>query len=252
MKKIITHLTLPLLALFGLTSEVSVAQTPGNNAETGSIETLIVASGTVEMNLDVNRLNGTSRKEARMEILRFEAMNDSFFPILVFNNELRGPKLGVMALTGQDSPSLPSALRESYSRLVIEKVDSSEAYDIVVRDGKTGFVFFNIEGHQYDYDAKARSLQITGGRLLVSEGFAKNLGRPADASAVVGSISIAANMRAPVVSSALSVLLWRSQSTFAVRLPMPISLGVSFFRNGKLRTVTVFPSPICSSTDRET
>ena len=44
-----------------------------------------------------------------------------------------------------------------------------------MRDGKTGFVFFNVEGDHYDYDANARLLSITGGRLLVSNEFAKAL-----------------------------------------------------------------------------
>ena len=71
----------------------------------------------------------------------------------------------------------------------------AQQFEFVIRDAKTGFTFFNIEGHSYDYNAAAHSLQITDGRLLVSDGFAKNMGRPADAGAVVGKISIAANMR---------------------------------------------------------
>ena len=39
-----------------------------------------------------------------------------------------------------------------------------------IRDAKTGFVFFNIEGICYDYDAAARTLRSTDGRLLISEG----------------------------------------------------------------------------------
>ena len=30
----------------------------------------------------------------------------------------------------------------------------------LVRDGKTGFVFFNIEGHHYDYEAATHLLNI--------------------------------------------------------------------------------------------
>ena len=45
-----------------------------------------------------------------------------------------------------------------------------------MRDNKTGFTFFNVEGDQYDYDARPL-LSITGGRLLVSNEFAKALGR---------------------------------------------------------------------------
>ena len=65
-------------------------------------------------------------------------------------------------------------------------------FDLVVRDGKTGFVFFNIEGNLYDYDAAAHLLSIKGGRLLISEELANKLGRPADAGVIVGEISIAA------------------------------------------------------------
>ena len=64
-----------------------------------------------------------------------------------------------------------------------------------MRDGKTGFTFFNIEGGQYDYDANAKLLSITGGRLLVSKEFAESLGRPSDAGAVAGEISIGATMQ---------------------------------------------------------
>ena len=64
----------------------------------------------------------------------------------------------------------------------------------MVRDGKTGFVFFNIEGHLYDYDAAAHLLSIQGGRLLVSEELATKLGRPAEAGVNVGEISIVATM----------------------------------------------------------
>ena len=64
-----------------------------------------------------------------------------------------------------------------------------------MRDAKTGFTFFNIEGHQYNYDAAAKSLSITNGRLLVSKEFANALGRPSDASAIVGKISVGAAMQ---------------------------------------------------------
>ena len=64
-----------------------------------------------------------------------------------------------------------------------------------MRDGKTGFTFFNIDGGQYDYDAKAQSLSITGGRLLVSKELAKSLGRASQFGAVAGRISIGATMQ---------------------------------------------------------
>ena len=76
----------------------------------------------------------------------------------------------------------------------MEKLPSGAAFDLAVRDGKTGFVFFNVEGDQYDYDANAKLLSVAGGRLLVSNEFAKALGRPSDAGSVVGEISIGAIM----------------------------------------------------------
>jgi hypothetical protein len=53
-------------------------------------------------------------------------------------------------------------------KLVVEKLPSSEPFDLAVRDGKTGFIFFNIEGDQYDYDVGAQLPSITDGRLLIS------------------------------------------------------------------------------------
>ena len=64
-----------------------------------------------------------------------------------------------------------------------------------MRDGNTGFTFFNVEGGEYDYDANAQSLSITNGRLLVSKEFANALGRPSDAGAIVGKISVGAAMQ---------------------------------------------------------
>ena len=181
---------LPMLALFSATSGISAAQ----DSQTGTLETMIVASGTVDMDLNLSRLNG-SGTESRTETLRFQAEPNSFLPILVFNNELRGPKPGSMALSPGSSAVLPAALKASLNQLVLEKTDASQQFEFVVRDAKTGFTFFNIEGHSFDYNAAAHSLQITDGRLLISDAFAKNMGRPADAGAVVGNISIAANMR---------------------------------------------------------
>ena len=80
------------------------------------------------------------------------------------------------------------------NQLVIEKLSSDAPFDLAVRDGKTGFVFFNIEGHLYEYDAAAHLLRIKDGRLLISEEFANRLGRPADAGALAGKISISTTM----------------------------------------------------------
>ena len=90
---------------------------------------------------------------------------------------------------------LPLQLGASLKQLVVEKLSSDQRYDLAVRDGNTGFTFFNVEGGEYDYDANAQSLSIANGRLLVSKEFANALGRPADAGAIVGKISVGAAMQ---------------------------------------------------------
>src|SRR2546430_2903101 len=100
-----------------------------------------------------------------------------------------------MGLVPKNAAGLPQALNASIRQLVVEKISSGEPYEIVVRDAKTGFTFFNIEGDQYDYDAHGQLLSITGGRLLVSKEFAESFGRPSDAGAVAGEISIVATMQ---------------------------------------------------------
>ena len=59
---------------------------------------MIVENGSVTMDLDLNGLNGSSSLVARPVTLQFLVGANSFFPILVFNNLLRGPEPGSMAL----------------------------------------------------------------------------------------------------------------------------------------------------------
>jgi hypothetical protein len=99
---------------------------------------------------------------------------------------------------GQDAPGysgLPSVLAASLKRLTVEKLSSGQGFDLAVRDSNTGFTFFNVEGHQYDYDATAQSLSINGGRLLLSKQFAGTLGIPSEAGSLAGTIAIGAAMQ---------------------------------------------------------
>jgi hypothetical protein len=132
---------------------------------------------------------------------------NSFFPILVFNDLLRAAEPGSMTLipveaavpaagfSASQATRLPLQLGASLERLVVEKFASDQNFVLAVRDGTTGFTFFKIEGGDYNYDAKAQSFSITGGRLLISKEFANALGRPSDAGAVVGKISVGAAMQ---------------------------------------------------------
>ena len=196
LRKILSLFALPLLLLLSNSSGNSAPQLPGKSpeGETGTLEKMIVANGHVAMDLDLSRLNGTATSESRLETLRFQVGPNSFFTVLLFNDTLRGPDAGSMGLVPQNTATLPGRLQSSLNQLVIEKLPSDASFDLAVRDGKTGFVFFNIEGNLYEYDAAARLLTIRDGKLLISEEFAKNLGRPAEAGASAGRISVTANM----------------------------------------------------------
>ena len=204
-----------LLTGSALLSVLFFASASGNNATqpqqhasealTGTLQKMIVENASVTMQLDLNGLNGSNSLVARPVMLQFAAAPNSFFPVLVFNDLLRGLQPGSMTLALQNSASavvnvpgyahLPAALRSSLKRLAVEKLPSGQAFNFAVRDGNTGFTFFNIEGHQYDYDAAARSFTISGGRLLVSKQFASILGIPSQAGSLAGTISIGAAMQ---------------------------------------------------------
>lgn len=180
--------------LISTNSDKPLVRLNQQGAETGTLEKMIVANGTVAMDIDLSRMNG-GRSRFQQTTLRFDATPNSFFTILVFNGELRGLERGSMALIPQAEANLPAALSASYHQLTIDSTAWGEPFELVVRDAKTGFVFFNVEGHQYDYTPNQKSLGINNGRLLLSKEFAAALGRPAATGSLVGSISITANMR---------------------------------------------------------
>jgi hypothetical protein len=212
LKKILIILTLPLLSLLAISAgNYTVRPTQPRqgaaNMPTDVLQKMIVESGSVTMNLDLNGLNGSGSLVARPVTLQFAVGANSFFPILVFNDLLRGPEPGAMTLvpsafaeaTARQANSgysnLPAILGASFKQLVVEKLSPDQRFDLAVRDSNTGFTFFNVEGHHYDYDAKARALSMTNGRLLVSREFANALGRPSDAGAIVGQMSVGAAMQ---------------------------------------------------------
>jgi len=183
-KLTLTGLALPLFLLFASPPASAprafgaMNDTAKSQGQTRTLQKMIIENGSVTIDLDVNQLNGIGSAPGRSTTLQFAVAANSFFPILVFNELLRGAEPGSMSLipAGANTASygLPSALRASLKQLVIQKLPSGEAFDLAVRDGKTGFTLFNIDGGQYDYDAKAQLLSITGGRLLVSKELAKS------------------------------------------------------------------------------
>jgi hypothetical protein len=218
LKKTFIALTLPLVSLLAITvitplrgvsaqpvasktahSPQRASSAAATEAPTGTFQKMIVENGSVTMDLDLNGLTGDGSLVARPVALHFAVGANSFFPILVFNDLLRAAEPGSMSLipveAGPARSTVLQATRLPLQSLVVEKLSSGQRYDLAVRDGKTGFTFFNVEGGGYDYDASAQSLSITGGRLLISKEFASALGRPSDAGAIVGKISMGAAMQ---------------------------------------------------------
>src|ERR1700719_2221760 len=123
----LASLMLPVVVLLGSSSENYAAQSKQktSGAPTGTLQKMIVESGSVTMDLDLNGLNGSGSLVARPVTLQFAVGANSFFPILVFNDLLRGPEPGSMTLipTGVNAPgySLPAVLGASLKQLVVEK-----------------------------------------------------------------------------------------------------------------------------------
>ena len=234
-KAIVTRFIFPLFLLFawfeadGGTAAAQKQTSPNNQNMDGTLQKMIVENAGVTMQLDLNGLNGSSSLVARPVTLHFAAAANSFFPILVFNDVLRGLEPGSIALALQGSSSagvnapnysLPAAISASLKRLTVEKLPSGQGFDLAVRDSNTGFTFFNIEGPQYNYDADAQSLTITGGRLLLSKQLASALGIPSEAGSLAGTISVGAAMQPIQIDQ-----LVRGETKSMVMPPMQHAVG---------------------------
>ena len=109
LKKILIAFTLSLLVLVASPEAGSSnsaastlqrfnASTQRPTDETGTLQKMIVENGSVTMDLDLNGFDGSGSLVARPITLQFLIGANSFFPILVFNDLLRGPEPGSMAL----------------------------------------------------------------------------------------------------------------------------------------------------------
>ena len=183
----------PLVLLFGSPQVDSRNPDTKNNnngyAQSGTLQKMIVENASVTMQLDLNGLNGSNSLVARPVTLHFAASPNSFFPVLVFNDLLRGLRArldgtGLAKLLFRHSLYSYAALNSSLKRLVSKNFRRTKVSILPFATAIHEFTFFNVEGHQYNYDANAQSLSITGGRLLVSKQFANALGRPSDAGSI--------------------------------------------------------------------
>ena len=95
LKIALTAFMLPLLLLFGLrdggsSNAPNAAKTSlAEQGESGTLQKMIVASGSVSMDIDLNRINGVNSTTRKSETLHFGVAPTSFFPVLVFNKVLR-------------------------------------------------------------------------------------------------------------------------------------------------------------------
>src|SRR5207302_10444921 len=107
-KLTLTCFALPLFLLFDSPDASSpkafgaTKKTPDGQAQSGTLQKMIVENGSVTMNLDLDRLNGLSSAPQQLVKLQFTVAANSFFSILVFNDLLRGPDQGSMALVAQN------------------------------------------------------------------------------------------------------------------------------------------------------
>ena len=195
MLKVILIISVPMFVLFGLSADqlfISIFQkAPTSNA--GTLEKLIVSDGSVSMDLNLDRLSGLAG--AKTTTLNFAAERNSFFTVIVYNGELRGPTPGSMRLISRSGSDFSGRLGSAYRDLVIESRPWGSDHELVVYDAKSGFVFFDIEGQSFDYASTSRTLSVQNGRLLISKEYAKELGRPKDEGVIVGQISITVSMR---------------------------------------------------------
>src|SRR6478735_6183673 len=178
MLKTILIALLPLLIFFSNGSDRSFTTvTQEAKHESGTLEKMIVANGSVAMDLNLARLNGSvlRAKEPRSGALQFDVREASFFKVLVFNGEFRGVLPSSMDLVPRTAANLPAKLSASYGQLVVESLPWGGSYELAVSDSKTGFRFFNVEGQEYDYEAGSRTLNVQLGRLLISDEFAAEL-----------------------------------------------------------------------------
>ena len=105
-KAIVSCFILPFCLLFawsetdGGTESTQKQSSASNENANGTLQKMIVENGSVTLNLDLNGLNGSNDLTSRPVTLQFAAATNSFLPILVFNNRLRGLEPGSIALVG--------------------------------------------------------------------------------------------------------------------------------------------------------
>src|SRR6185503_8267319 len=113
-------LALPLFLLFAsppASAPKAFGATKGtteSQAQGGTLQKMTIENGNVTMDFDLDQLNGIGSVPGRPTTLQFAVAANSFFPILIFNELLRGLEPGSLALIpaagNTAGSSLPAAL----------------------------------------------------------------------------------------------------------------------------------------------
>src|SRR4051794_38478144 len=99
MKKALSFFGLTAALLLGINLPIFAAELPQQNSNNinGTLEKMMVTAGSVEFDLDLNRVRGTEGKP-RAQTCRFGLGADSAFTVLIFDQVVRGPERGSMQL----------------------------------------------------------------------------------------------------------------------------------------------------------
>lgn len=195
MTKLILLAILPVLYFFsGYSGENIVPQVETPAPAASTFEKLAAASGSVSIRVDIAALSGNRAGEAGLIDSNFRAGTESFFTAIATDEEFRGLLPSSLPLIPDGEISLPGKLGLSAGQLIVDSSAFGSHYGLVIRDAKTGFAFFNVEGYEFVYQPHGRFLSIKGGRLLISNEYAKELGIEASGR-VVGEISLDLSMR---------------------------------------------------------
>src|SRR5262249_51858251 len=114
LKQALTALILPSFFLLsqshaGTPNSVARSRVDGSrdSSATGTLQKLIVETGIATMELYPARLNGIGSIPGGATQVQFAVAANTFFPILVLNDALRGPLPGSIALIPKNAPALP-------------------------------------------------------------------------------------------------------------------------------------------------
>src|SRR5262249_4253759 len=163
-KIFVTGFALMSVLFFGNSNYAAQPRHNASDASTGTLQKMIVENGSVTLNVDLNGLNGSNALITRPAALQFSAATNSFFSILVFNDQLRAAESGSIALVpqGRQVSLLPALLAGSLKHLVVEKISADSPFDLAMHESKTDLTCFKIDGDESNYEAKGQLLDIQG------------------------------------------------------------------------------------------